>query len=777
MRNATVAVVLVCLLAGAVPAHSLDRYGGVAVPVAPPTGFFEVVRTGSRWTFVTPEGNAHWSLGVFLVDVATSNDDMGSNHAARLKQKYGTKYVWAEQTIKRLRSWGFNTLGEYATYYVLPTPNRYGTWTNPEKMPFVQMIRPSYYGLRNQWGLAPGPFKDLISATDPTIYTYWRSAATPDVFDPNFEAYVDGWMRTMHNELIGSPWLMGFATDDADDLFGFGPGAEVPAARLHPHIGWLTMVANFSQSANARYGQTYVDRKVYSKYALRDVLATKYGSVQALNAAWGSTYTTLGTDGGWPTGRGVLDESGRSSWIGRDHAGRKASAAALADLDEFLYRFARRYFTVVTGKIRHHAPQHLVFGPATLNGWGGLTHRSILRAAGESLDVLQATARTQQALDLTARYAGDIPLIGWTGMVANGDSALFRYPYVQDVTPGLPTQEQRGATYASYVLHDYTATTASGSRPFVGAKFWALTDSWGEKRNWGLLTLSDNAYDGREAVVAPGVDAWGYSTGHEERDHGDFISSVRQVHADVLRRLVADLPVGASATPPRPTLTALSRTTAWAGSPSLTLTLTGTGFASSSVGRVNGASRPTVLVSASRLTVTLSAADLAAPRTNLLTVFTPAPGGGTSGALALTVVTPTEVIADNTAAGVQDAAGGRTFTGAWCPSAVQPAYGGASLYSCGGGTDSYRWTPRLSVTGTYDVYVRWTASANRSSSASYVVRHSTGTATRTFDQRVNGSTWQLHGRYTFAAGATGYVELRDSANLVVADAVRFVPVR
>jgi hypothetical protein len=52
-----------------------------------------------------------------------------------------------------------------------------------------------------------------------------------------------------------------------------------------------------------------------------------------------------------------------------------------------------------------------------------------------------------------------------------------------------------------------------------------------------LVTFRDNAYDAKEAVVARGTDPWGYETGGEVRDYGDFLSAVRQANFDVLHRL------------------------------------------------------------------------------------------------------------------------------------------------------------------------------------------------------------------------------------------------
>ena len=48
-----------------------------------------------------------------------------------------------------------------------------------------------------------------------------------------------------------------------------------------------------------------------------------------------------------------------------------------------------------------------------------------------------------------------------------------------------------------------------------------------EKKNWGLVSLMDNAYDGVEAGMAQGIDAWGYPTGGEENNYGDFIGPAR----------------------------------------------------------------------------------------------------------------------------------------------------------------------------------------------------------------------------------------------------------
>lgn len=91
---------------------------------------------------------------------------------------------------------------------------------------------------------------------------------------------------------------------------------------------------------------------------------------------------------------------------------------------------------------------------------------------------------------------------------------------------------------------------------------------------------------------------------------------------------------------PTPTLTALNPNSALAGGANLTVTLTGTNFISGSVVRWNGDTRQTTFVSATTLTVIISAADIATAGTAQITVLNPAPGGGTTSALPFTINNP-----------------------------------------------------------------------------------------------------------------------------------------
>jgi hypothetical protein len=111
---------------------------------------------------------------------------------------------------------------------------------------------------------------------------------------------------------------------------------------------------------------------------------------------------------------------------------------------------------------------------------------------------------------------------------------------------------------------------------------------------------------------------------------------------------------------PVPTTTSLSPTAAIAGGAAFTLTVNGSGFVASSVAQWNGASRTTTYVSTTQLTSTIPAADIAMAGTAQVTVFTPAPGGGTSNAQTFTINNP--VPATTSLSPATANAGGPAFT-------------------------------------------------------------------------------------------------------------------
>jgi subtilisin family serine protease len=101
-----------------------------------------------------------------------------------------------------------------------------------------------------------------------------------------------------------------------------------------------------------------------------------------------------------------------------------------------------------------------------------------------------------------------------------------------------------------------------------------------------------------------------------------------------------------------PVLDSIEPSTATAWGPELTLTVHGADFARASRVQVNGVNRQTTYVNETTLTALLPASDLATTASGLsITVFSPAPGGGTSAARTLSLIQPSLAVSPTTVEG------------------------------------------------------------------------------------------------------------------------------
>jgi hypothetical protein len=308
-----------------------------------------VEKIGIRWWLCTPAGNAFWMKGVFNADSPSSIPDQGISYDQIILSKYGDRAKWGNQIVKRIQSWGFNSIGDYGSTYVYPFGR---TGVNPILLPMNPTMRLTSDGLINRSGFVPSTFKSLTDSISLNVYTGYNGGGMPDVFDPAFDNYVNGSIAATAadpywKQWLTSPWIIGVAPDDMDDLFGFGPGLEVraPDGAIAPHVGWLALASSPTKSASAKYSQTYTDTKVYSKARLIMLLQAKYGvgstGLAAMNAAWNSNYTSWGSSNGWPKSKtgssGLLDEDGSSPWLGnRDASMINSNTNVQIDLDNFL---------------------------------------------------------------------------------------------------------------------------------------------------------------------------------------------------------------------------------------------------------------------------------------------------------------------------------------------------------------------------------------------------------------------------------------------------------
>jgi subtilisin len=161
---------------------------------------------------------------------------------------------------------------------------------------------------------------------------------------------------------------------------------------------------------------------------------------------------------------------------------------------------------------------------------------------------------------------------------------------------------------------------------------------------------------------------------------------------------------------PLPAVTSISPSRASAGSGAFTLSVNGSGFTAASEVRWEGAPRPTTFVSSTQLRASIGAADVAAAGTAQVTVFSPAPGGGTSAALPFTIAPPpvltvsaTTATAGTTVTVTLTNGLGGLYDWLAFASTTAPNTSYNTFVYVGGGTTTRTWTVTMPQTpGTYE---------------------------------------------------------------------------
>ncbi len=518
----------------------LDIYGGMTAvrSLRPATGFFRMEKQAGRWSLVTPLGNDFYLRSVYnAIESFIEPGVMASRYN-------NNKDLWATRRGQRLLSWNFNTLGEYTSTRGLPIGTWGGKYGNSVKLPFIMLFSTSSDLLHHPGDLKVAePIKDIIKGISTGTYHDYRGILL-DIYDPKWQQGYMGEVELYKQAITGgfatTPWIVGITTEDGDYFWALKGTGDDPFAQ-YPHPSWLIAVTNFQQAG-------YKDQKLYSKYAWVSFLQSKYGTISALNAAWGSSYTTFNDQGGYGIGTGLLDEDGRhTQWISRDPYMLTGTKAALkADMDAFLYQYVYQMESTAVKAIRSYDTHHLIFGLSALGGIGATGVRpQVLKAMADAkIDVLafsydplnpQNVSTVTKAYELTGK-----PAILWYGVSANKDSYFYDKPGINHA-PDYPTQAIRGQHYASDQAVIYGAKASNGDHPILGVDFWSLTDSsTAEGVNWGLISNRDNAYDGKEAVPGAGKDKWGFPTGGEDRSYGNFTDAAAKANTDTMRQFIVE---------------------------------------------------------------------------------------------------------------------------------------------------------------------------------------------------------------------------------------------
>jgi hypothetical protein len=411
---------------------ALDVYGGTTAIRGQATGYFHLEKIGPQWVFITPDGNGLYPLTV----AAIYFNHPGFNAENKTyTQVVDTKYRkegdqgntparerWGDKVRDRLRQWGFTGVGPYSFEPVVPNFSAKNTYYLGNKipglpsnaMPFVATQNNIYYPMRdgtvhNIWGPLSGKEGEV------------GQAMFADVFDPKFAQAVEKMAESESMSDQQKKWVLFAFIEQTDYMRG--------VLKSHPHLGWACAATNFELKegiceAFTNKKATYEDPKIYTKYALRDFLKAKYETIDKINAAWETKYTSWDSEGGWAKGSGFLDEDGRGIGPLRDFF-TKGKPAIVKDLNVFAAKVIRQFFKTVYEIRKKACPEILLstnnFGKAHDYVIEGLVSEDGLTTYA---DVICRFSDTSSAAEEYARLKRPFFVVSIFGPQAPNDSPL-----------------------------------------------------------------------------------------------------------------------------------------------------------------------------------------------------------------------------------------------------------------------------------------------------------------------------------------------------------------
>ena len=301
-----------------------------------------------------------------------------------VEAKYGgsfpTPYVrWANNTIAKLVGWGFNAAGQYSYRYdEVHNLAGDGGIKVTNRVPSLLVIQVSDLVMRAGETYVSSPIKNVYAnvGQEAVCAGQWQGRI-PDVFDPNYQSAIDGVVAKLANPVDAS-YVYALVPEEADDLYGLN-------SLLHQHLGFTVLASNPYMTQDTVNAVTYGDPVLYSKLALRDFLKSRYDdSVAALDAAWGTSYTTWDTSSGdvtdgtnaYGVGTGLLDENGSHIFFPLTQSCRAGTQiqynnsftnpsypAVRRDLDDFVAYFASAYARQMNQALGQLTSRPPIFSP------------------------------------------------------------------------------------------------------------------------------------------------------------------------------------------------------------------------------------------------------------------------------------------------------------------------------------------------------------------------------------------------------------------------------
>lgn len=315
--------------------------------------------------------------------------------------------------------------------------------------------------------------------------------------------------------------VSGAATHGCASAASGQPVEKLQASNVaYPSGSWVEPTTGLVSGAALPGPESYID---YGAGTVKITFNTAPTTGQAI--AIGYTY------GGWMFGTGLMDEDGRNtSWVGTNpicllatvsggpgsqgytcdgviNPAANMNQTMATDLDAWQAQYAGRYFSTVNSAIKATSPNTLYLGCDTLGDWDGPPRKAILQGASPYLDgaFWLWYANQDNNTDANAKYSyfsqyfGDKPIINFMTLHAQPDSAMAGNG-ASGCCFGLTTQPLRGQQWYTILNKELNTLSYNSTYQFVGAVWWGLYDFNNENINWGLRTVTDNAYNAHDAV-------------------------------------------------------------------------------------------------------------------------------------------------------------------------------------------------------------------------------------------------------------------------------------
>lgn len=205
------------------------------------TGFFRVEKLKDTWWYVDPLGKPFYLVGADHITYKGHwCEKLGYSQYGRFaKEKYGTEEAWGDETLKRLKQWGFNAL------------------------PAGHTASLRYNGLPHIEFLSLGSMFAGREALCPK--TTWTGF--PDVFSPKWIRHCDSVARRQCAPNKGDAWLIGYFLDN--ELEWYGKNGQVRGLFLET---WKLNPEAYGKKEWIRY------------------LQKEFGSISGFNTAFGTSF-------------------------------------------------------------------------------------------------------------------------------------------------------------------------------------------------------------------------------------------------------------------------------------------------------------------------------------------------------------------------------------------------------------------------------------------------------------------------------------------------------